>query len=316
MSNAPHSSPSPAPPESAQQEGLPSASPSALADYIELCKPSITGMNLLMALGGMAFAQHAGEALGPITIHSVLLLGLGSTLIVCSANVMNQVLEREGDGLMVRTAKRPLPAARLSTTAATWFGIALGITSLALLAAINTITVSIGIAAWMVYVFGYTPMKRVAPISLTIGAFAGAAPPLMGWTAVTGSLGLGGIVLFGVLAVWQLPHFLAISLFRQQDYLRAGIRTVPAVRGEAVAKAQSVAWCTVLLPLSLLLVVLELAGALYGAAALGLGVWFLVSSIQGLSASVKPGWAKRFFFVSLAYLPLLTLALCVDVALL
>jgi protoheme IX farnesyltransferase len=229
---------------------------------------------------------------------------------------MNQVLERQGDALMVRTASRPLPSGRLSTAAATFFGIALGIISLALLAAINTITVVIGLAAWLVYVLVYTPMKRKAPISLTIGAFAGAAPPLMGWTSVTDSLGLGGVVLFGVLAVWQLPHFLAISLFRHDDYLRAGIRTVPAVRGEDIAKAQSVAWCALLLPLSLVLVYQGLAGILYGVSALALGLWFLIYSLKGLSKSAEPQWAKRFFLVSLAYLPVLTLALCLDVALL
>ena len=290
--------------------------PSPLADYIELCKPSITGMNLLMALGGMAFAQHAGQAEAAITIKDVMLLGIGSTLIVSSANVMNQVLEREGDALMVRTASRPLPSKRLSPTSATWFGIVLGLASVALLANINTMTWVIGVLAWLVYVFVYTPMKRKAPISLTIGAFAGAAPPLMGWTTVTDSIGLGGAVLFGVLAVWQLPHFLAISLFRQEDYLRAGIRTVPAVRGEAVAKAQSVAWCTVLLPLSLVLVIEDLAGILYGVSAMGLGLWFLVYSLKGLRENVPTEWAKRFFLVSLAYLPLLTLALCLDVVLL
>ncbi len=309
---APDSSTEPAPPTAIDK----APAPSPLADYIELCKPSITGMNLLMALGGMAFAQHAGQAEAPIGIKDVLLLGFGSTLIVSSANVMNQVLERQGDALMVRTASRPLPSKRLSPTPATWFGVVLGFAYLALLANINSTTLIIGALAWLIYVFFYTPMKRKAPISLTIGAFAGAAPPLMGWTAVTDSIGLGGAVLFGILAVWQLPHFLAISLFRQEDYLRAGIRTVPAVRGEAVAKAQSIAWCAVLLPLSMVLVIVNLAGVLYGIAAMALGLWFLIYSLKGLSKKAESQWAKRFFLVSLAYLPLLTLALCLDVTLL
>ena len=196
------------------------------------------------------------------------------------------------------------------------FSVVLGLASLALLAGLNLLTLSIGAIAWLVYVLVYTPMKRSAPISLTVGALAGAAPPLMGWTAVTNSVGLGGILLFAVLTVWQLPHFLAISLFRQQDYERAGIRTVPVVRGEAVAKAQAVAWCAILLPLSLALVYEGMAGLFYGAAALLLGLWFLSSSLQGFRREPKPGWAKRFFLVSLAYLPLLTFALCIDVALL
>ena len=290
--------------------------PSLLGDLVELCKPSITGMNLLMALGGMAFAQHAGAGSEALSGRLVLLLALGSTLVVSSANTMNQVLERNSDGLMLRTASRPLPSGRIKTSTALWFGIASGLLSLAVLAAINWLTVAIAITAWLIYVFMYTPLKRVAPISLTVGALAGAAPPLMGWTAVTGSVGLGGALLLAILAVWQLPHFLAISLFRHEDYVRAEIRTVPAVRGDSVARVQAVAWCAALLPLSLVLVWQDLAGPFYGVAAAGLGLWFLGYSVLGLLRSAKPGWARRFFFVSIAYMPLLTLALCLDVALL
>ncbi len=282
----------------------------------ELCKPSITAMNLLMALGGLAFAQHAVAEAEPVTSRLLLLLTIGSTLVVSSANAMNQVLEREGDALMVRTASRPLPSGHISLRAATTFGLVLGVVSIFLLAAINLLTAGIAVTAWLIYVLLYTPLKRHAPISLTVGAVAGAATPLMGWTAVTGSVGLGGALLFAILAVWQLPHFLAISLFRNDDYVRAGICTVPAVRGARVAKAQAVAWCCFLLPLSLALVWQDLAGPLYGITAAALGIWFLASSLQGLSKSAQQPWAKRFFFVSLAYLPLLTLALCLDVALL
>jgi len=290
--------------------------PTVLQDLVALCKPSITGMNLLMALGGMAFAQHAVGSGESISLKVIVLLAVGSTLVVSSANTMNQVLEKESDKLMLRTAQRPLPCDRLSAAAASSFAILLGVISLLLLAEINLLTAGIALAAWLIYVLMYTPMKQQAPISLTVGAFAGAAPPLMGWTAVTGSIGLGGAVLFAILAIWQLPHFLAISLFRHDDYLRAGIKTVPAVRGDKIAKAQAVAWCTALLPLSLVLVWKDLAGPLYGTAAAALGLWFLVYSVIGLSSSVKPAWAKRFFFVSIAYLPLLTVALCLDVALL
>jgi protoheme IX farnesyltransferase len=310
--NAPETATSAAPVEAAA--GTPQ--PSLLGDLVELCKPSITGMNLLMALGGMAFAQHAGAGSEALSGRLVLLLALGSTLVVSSANTMNQVLERNSDGLMLRTASRPLPSGRIKTSTALWFGIASGLLSLAVLAAINWLTVAIAITAWLIYVFMYTPLKRVAPISLTVGALAGAAPPLMGWTAVTGSVGLGGALLFAILAVWQLPHFLAISLFRHEDYVRAEIRTVPAVRGDSVARVQAVAWCAALLPLSLVLVWQDLAGPFYGVAAAGLGLWFLGYSVLGLLRSAKPGWARRFFFVSIAYMPLLTLALCLDVALL
>ena len=281
-----------------------------LRDFRALTKPRITAMNVLMALGGLALARgSAGWA-------TVALLAVGTWLAVASANALNMVWEREGDKHMNRTMNRPLPQGRLGVGEATAFGVILGVASVAVLALINLPVTLLGLAALIGYVAIYTPLKRRTPLALLVGAVPGAAPPLMGWVAATGSVDLPGLVLFGVLLVWQLPHFLAISLFRKVDYDRAGIRTVPVVRGDAVAKAQAIAWCTALVPLSLLLVPLDVAGWIYGSVALALGLWFLVWSLRGLAKDAGVKWARRFFFASLVYLPVLTLGLVLDVALL
>jgi protoheme IX farnesyltransferase len=284
--------------------------PSFARDLLTLTKPSITAMNVLAALGGLALAP------GEVPWYRAALAILGTSLAVASANALNMVWERDGDRLMARTASRPLPQGRLTPELATSFGLLLGALSFAHLLLVNTLTAALGLFALLSYVLVYTPLKRRTPLALLVGAVPGAMPPLMGWTAATGTVDLPGLVLFGILLIWQLPHFLAIALYRKDDYARAGIRTVPVVRGDAVARAQAIAWTTALLPVSLLLVPLHVASWLYAGAALGLGLWFLVWSLRGLRPGAGIPWARRFFFASLVYLPALTLALALDVALL
>ena len=284
---------------------------SLLSDLWQLTKPSITRMNVLMTFGGLALAG------APLKSWLVFWAILGTGLAVASANSLNMYIERDLDGLMARTANRPLPKRRMHPKIALWFGIALGALSLAVLqVAVNTVTTVIAGLAILLYVLVYTPMKRTSPLALVIGAIPGAAPPLMGWTAYTGTIDLPGLVLFAILLVWQLPHFLAIAIYRQDDYERAGVKAVPIVRGERVAKAQALAWTTALIPISLLLVPLQVAGAFYGAVALATGLWFLSWSVRGMSGEAGVPWARKFFFASLVYLPVLVLSLVVDVALL
>ena len=288
--------------------GLAGRIPAVVRDLITLTKPGITGMNVFAALGGAALA--GGEA----PARRILLMALGTGLAVACANVLNMVIEREGDKLMARTAVRPLPAGRMTVLPALSWGLLLGVFAVLTLLAVEPLTAAIGLAAIFGYAFVYTPLKRVTPLALVIGAIPGAAPPLMGWTAVTGSIGAPGLVLFAVLMIWQIPHFMAIALFRKDDYVRAGIRTVPAVRGDRVAKAQAIAWATALLPVSLALVPMGVAGWFYGVVAFLLGAWFLSLSVRGLRPDGDAAWARRFFFGSLIYLPTLCLALAVDVA--
>ena len=284
---------------------------SLLSDLWQLTKPKITRMNILMTLGGLALAG------APFKSWLIFWTALGTALAVSSANALNMYIERDLDGLMARTANRPLPTRRMAPKTALWFGIILGLLSLVVLqVTVNLVTTVIAGLAILLYVLVYTPMKRTSPLALLVGAIPGAAPPLMGWTAYTNTIDLPGLVLFGILLVWQLPHFLAIALYRKDDYERAGVKAVPIVRGDRVAKAQALAWTTALIPISLMLVPLEVAGWIYGAVASLLGVWFLSWSLRGFSSEAGVAWARKFFFASLVYLPVLVLGLVADIALL
>ena len=281
-----------------------------LRDLTALLKPSITGLSVFMAAGGLWLASSSHPGGDPLLILGAL---IGTALAVGSANALNMVLERDGDRLMARTASRPLPDGRLAVGPALAFGVIVGVGGLAtLLWTTNALTMWLGAAALVSYVGIYTPLKRRTPLALLIGAVPGAAPPLMGWTAVTGTLDGPGVALFGVLLIWQIPHFLAISLFRMEDYARAGIRTVPVVRGERVAKLQALAWSTALLPCSLALIPLGAAGWLYLVVALGAGIWFWSFAARGLAAGAGVPWARRVFGASLVYLPVLVVGLAVD----
>jgi protoheme IX farnesyltransferase len=222
--------------------------------------------------------------------------------------------ERDIDGRMARTRNRPLPAGRLSPDAALAFGIALAAISVPMLWLVNLATVLLGVAALVSYVAVYTPLKRSTYLALLVGAVPGAIPPLLGWATVTGSVGLGGLLLFGVLFLWQIPHFAAIAIFRAEDYGRAGLQVVSVQQGERAAR-QTVALYTVLLvAASLLFVPFGLAGRFYAPAATALGAAFLALSARGLRAGPRfdaNRWAKRVFVFSVIYLPVLLAALLV-----
>lgn len=287
------------------------ASPDApfgrVRDYFALTKPGIVRMCLLMTAGGLWLApQSAGWVVWLAAL-------LGSGMAVASANAFNMVLEREGDRKMARTRRRPVAAGRLGARSSSAFAGLLGIVSMLVLAfGTNLLTAGLAAFALISYVLVYTPLKRVTPLALVIGAVPGAVPPLLGWTAVTNSLDLPGAVLFAILLVWQMPHFLAISVFRKQDYAAAGIRCVPVVRGETVAKVQAIAWAALLIPVSIALTPLGVTGPIYLVAAVLLGAVFLVQALRGLGSQENIRWARQLFVLSLVYLPALTAALVVD----
>ena len=284
--------------------------PSTLRDLFELTKPTITAMSVLMAAGAMLLASP-----GLDLVQAALAL-VGTGLAVGSANALNMVWERNGDRLMKRTRRRPLPDGRLSPISALLFGVALGSLGIVVLAVwVNGLTALLGAVALLSYVFVYTPLKRRSPLALIIGAVPGAMPPLMGWTAVTGALEAPGLVLFSILLLWQLPHFLAIAIYCERDYAGAGIQAVSVVRGARVAKLQALAYSTALVPVSLLLIPLGVAGWAYLLGAASLGAWFWWIAVQGLSGRSGTQWARRLFRASLVYLPVLMLVLAVDTVL-
>ena len=206
-------------------------SPVAVArDVVALAKPRLATLVLCTAAGGMWLAPGHRDAL-----RAVVLL-LGTTMVVGAANALNCWLERDVDGRMRRTWDRPLPAGRLDPRVALALGLGLPAVALPALGWFtNGLTATLAALALFTYVVIYTPLKQRSPLALFVGAVPGAIPPLMGWTAVTGALDAGGLALFALLFAWQLPHFLAISIYLQEDYARGGLRVFALVHGQRAA---------------------------------------------------------------------------------
>jgi len=281
--------------------------PQAVADLIRLAKPRITGLVIATFSGGLWLAP------GHLPRWRMITTLIGTTLIVGAANALNMLIERDVDGLMERTRHRPLVEGRLPPAAALVFGTVLAAAAIPLLLlAGNALTGILGTLAFVAYVAIYTPMKRTSAAALFVGAVPGALPPLMGWTAVTGQIDAGALALFGILFLWQIPHFLAIALYRSDDYGRAGFEILPLVVGEKRTRFVIVAFSVLLMAISLLLGPLHVAGTLYTSVAALLGTGFLVWGLAGLRRAASRLWARSLFFASLAYLTLLFAALIVD----
>jgi len=230
----------------------------------------------------------------------------GTALLAGGAAALNQLIEREHDARMRRTEDRPLPSGRVSPDAALLFGglcASAGLIYLAL--GVNLLTALLGTVTLCSYLLVYTPLKRVTTLNTAIGAIPGALPPLMGWTAATGHISLGGWTLFVILFFWQLPHFLAIAWIYREDYARAGFAMLPVVDPEGSRTGrQAVSHTLGLLPVSLAPFLLRITGPVYFFGALALGIVFLWHAIQ-FSRYLTMERARRLFYMSIIYLPLL-----------
>ncbi|MBK8171955.1 MAG: protoheme IX farnesyltransferase [Sandaracinaceae bacterium] len=279
----------------------------SLRDFVALTKPRITFLVVVTTAGGLWLAPgHRAPLFFLLTVFA-------TAMVVSAANVFNCWIERESDRDMKRTSVRPLPAGRLAPQHALIFGFVLATISVPLLTiGVNPLTGFLGALALILYVCVYTPMKQKSWTALLVGAVPGALPPLMGWTAATGKLEAPGLVLFGILFLWQVPHFIAISIFRREEYERAGIAILPSAIGDRAATLHAIIYAGALLPVSLLLAPLGVAGKPYLFAATALGLVFLGTSLLGLRRDAGHKWARRLFYVSLVYLTLLFLALTLD----
>jgi protoheme IX farnesyltransferase len=282
-----------------------------LADLVSLTKPRITAMVVITMLGGMWLATRSG---GPQrSVLTLSLAMLGTVLVVSGANVLNMYIERESDRFMARTKNRPLPSGRMAPEIALWFGLAISALAIPLLTfAVNAMTGLLAAFALVSYVLVYTPLKRTTTLSLLIGAAPGAIPPLLGWTSVTGHTEWPGVLLFGILFLWQIPHFLAIATFRREDYRRAGLKILPVERGDRVTRHHIVAYLVALVAVTLLLVPFGVGGSFYLVSAIGLGAVFLGFGAWGLRPSAGARWARGLFITSIFYLVLLLGALAVN----
>lgn len=276
-----------------------------LRDFVALAKPRITVNVLVTAAGGLLLAP--GE---PTTLTWICTL-VGTAMIVSGANALNMVWERDSDRFMARTKDRPLPAGRMSPRTALTFGVVMSVAAIPLLVAVNLTTAFLAVLANLSYVLAYTPMKARSHLSLFVGAVPGAIPPLLGWTAATERVDVGGLVLFGILYFWQIPHFLAIALFRRNDYAAAGLKVMPNVAGVPATKRAMVNYTAALVAMSLLAFPLGIAGRGYLIGAFAAGCVFLAWACAGLGRvdpahePTKDKWARSFFGISIVYLLLI-----------
>lgn len=276
--------------------------------YVELTKPRITAMVLLTVCVGYAIAPHSRTA--PFALLNVL---IGAALSCSGAGALNQLMERRVDSEMDRTRFRPLPAHRVTPLHVFTVGAALSIGGVIYLAATtNALTAAVNAITLAGYLLVYTPLKQLSPQSTLVGAIPGALPPVMGWTAAADSLDLGAAVLFAILFVWQIPHFLAIGRLYRQDYSRGGFPMLAVIdRDGRVTGHQMTVYAMMLIPTSLLLVPLGLAGTLYFASALVAGIGYLIAAARA-ARDPCDATARKLLLASVLHLPVLLGALLVE----
>jgi protoheme IX farnesyltransferase len=280
-----------------------------IVDLVALTKPRVTALVLATAAVGMGAAPVA------IELGQAVAMLLATVLLVGSANALNCWLERDTDAFMKRTCDRPLPAGRLDPVIALVFAVALAAVALPVLTlSINLTTGLLGALAIVSYVAIYTPLKYRGPSALLVGAVPGALPPLMGWTAATGSLGWGGLSLFAIVFAWQMPHVIGLSTYRRNDYAAAGIRVLPLVAGVPAARRHAIGWALAMLPVGAAPFALGLGGYVYLAVALALGVGYVAAAAQPLAEGdvAADRWGRRVFLTSLFYVPVVFTALLLD----
>jgi protoheme IX farnesyltransferase len=275
------------------------------ADYIALTKPRLNLLVVATSAAGYYLGASSGPAVWPMAQAVA-----GTALVAGGAAVLNQVYERDTDALMRRTRMRPLPDGRVPAADARVFGLALAACGLALLAVrANLLAASLAAATLAVYLLVYTPMKRHSPFATLIGAVPGALPPLIGWTASHGSLSTGGAALFAIVFLWQIPHFMAIAWLYRDDYGKAGFPMLPVIEPDGRKTGrQAVLYAAALLPASLVPGAIGLSGWPYLAIALALGIALLWLSV-GFARARSDRSARALFFASIAYLPLLWMAM-------
>lgn len=279
-----------------------------IRDYKQLLKPNLSFM--------VVFSSVIGYLLAPgvsFDLVSVATLFIGGILVTGGANTINQVLEREGDALMKRTMNRPIPTGRISVSEG-WAVAAVSGISGALLIGMyfNPLAGILSFISLLLYGFAYTPMKRVHPVAVLIGAIPGALPPLLGWVAATGSLGIGGWVLFLIQFFWQFPHYWAIGWVGYDEYKKAGISMLPSQeRSSKFTAIQCMFYSIILVPLAIVPRVIGMTGNIGMFIAMGCGLMYFAATIAFYIKNDHKS-ARRVMFASFIYLPVVLLALVFD----
>lgn len=282
-----------------------------LLDYVELIKPRISLMVLLTVSVG--YVLGTAGTWNYSTLPPAL---VGIALVAFGSSALNQLLERDTDARMRRTASRPLPSGRMTASEALWFGLCSAVTGELILAMfVNGLTAALTAITLGLYVAAYTPLKRNTSLSTAIGAVPGALPPVLGWTSAGGLLNEQAFSLFAAMFLWQFPHFLAIAWLYRNDYAHAGLKMLPTAaqthRVRGIVGCLALAYAVALLPVSLLPAEFGLAGQAFSLAAVVLGLMYIAAAVLFL-CDESHRTARRLLWISLVYLPGWLLALVGD----
>ena len=292
-----------------------------LLDTLAMFKLRVTTMVVMTAWAGYYLGAMQsriatlGDAFNP-TMRDTL---IGVALVSCGSSVLNQVFERRSDARMLRTAQRPMAAGRLGLL----YGVVIGMLAIAsgslwLMVRTNPITGTLTLLTAVMYVGIYTPLKRYTTLATFIGAFPGAMPPLIGWTAARGSIEWPAVALFAIVFVWQFPHFMSIAWLYREDYARAGIRMLPVVQPDGWSTAtEALVYAVLMIPVSLAPWYLHIAGRVYGVTAILLGLVYLAYTVRFTritrsSAGESRQYARALLKISVIYLPLLLAVLMLN----
>ncbi len=284
------------------------AAPTRGADFVSLTKPRLNFLVILTTLAAYYLGSGEHSTL-PQLLHTL----IGTALVAGGASALNQVWERDTDRLMARTRNRPLPDLRLSPAVALWFGLALTVVGMVeLWMFVNTRAALVAMLTTVTYLLLYTPLKLRTSLSTLAGAIPGALPAVIGWAAATNSLSIEAWVLFAIVFLWQMPHFLAIAWMYRDEYARAGMPLLPVIEPDGRSTGrQALLYTAALLPISMLPTLMGMATAWYLAGAVALGAVLISLSLK-FSQMRTIESARRLFFGSILYLPLLWAILVVD----
>ncbi|MEN8195410.1 MAG: heme o synthase [Pseudomonadota bacterium] len=281
-------------------------------DYVALLKPRVMSLVVFTALVGLYLAP--GDLHPVLAVTAILCIAVGAG----ASGAINMWYDRDIDAVMARTRNRPIPAGRVPAESALAFGVILSAGSVALMGlAVNWTAAALLALTIGFYVFVYTMwLKRRTPQNIVIGGAAGAFPPMIGWAAVTGDIGLAPVILFAIIFMWTPPHFWALALYRAGDYARAGVPMLPVVAGRDETKRQMLLYTVLLVPVTLAPWLLGFSGAVYGATATLLSLGFLGCAVRVWRERAGAGDAnaKRMFGFSILYLFLIFAALVADKA--
>jgi len=285
------------------------AARSRAAEYLELTKPRVTAMILVTTLAG--YYLGAGRAFEAVIALNLM---IGTALAAGGALGLNQYIERDTDAVMDRTRHRPIPDKRIEPADALWFGVLATAAGLAyLVLTVNWLSAAVTTAIMIIYLFAYTPLKRVSWSCNIVGAIPGALPPVAGWAAARGSLSLEPWVLFSIMCLWQLPHALSIAKIYRSDYKRARLWLIPLDRENSYPENPVIFVSSiVLLIVGALPTLMGFAGVVYLITSIALGCAMLASAVVLVRGPENAGAARRVMFVSLFYLPAVLLVMVLD----